>query len=234
MILISRLPIKRRYCSYLLIATIIGFSFVGCSEDRHYKRTIIETKPHGFVSIFDLINRYEKIDRSSYDQSSFNTVNGQKTYQERFGYKGDFSLYDLDNSYNLELYITSEIETQDDIGGLIMQPCEYEMKYYDSKKYPISSLGYDLETGYRGSLSPKPLSEKYYRSYSFSIEKMKKLGYISDNKANQKDLCVFARVHNVEGGKLWGADDIYITSNILTYSAETINMIMVEYESLTQ
>ena len=108
---------------------------------------------------------------------------------------------------------------------IVIQLCEEKFEYKDILEYPVFS-----------NTLPPATSDIYEHDVIFSIDELKRYHFIADNSIEQKDLCLYRNDVNFghTGITVGSETREYITSNALVYSAEEINAIKVEYESLTQ
>jgi len=209
---------KNTLRSYLLVALygVIIF-FQGCTKHENNYQDDTITKV-GNIALENgdsiLINLYS--DNKRIGISDLAAHFSDKRYPD------DLTLEEIENEYFISMSFQREL-TKSPI-SVVLEPCEMKIEYDDAFSYPVHS--HPIES-YEEDLSEKNLN------VLFRIKNLIQIGYISEDRDKQKDLCLFRKdliIHT--GGPLRVKHD-YTTSNKLVYTAEEINNLMTEYESLT-
>ncbi len=104
----------------------------------------------------------------------------------------------------------------------VLQPCESKENHVDAFQYPDASRGCGFPGGEFSRYQPK-------YSVLYPVDKLRTIGYITDEEKDQKDLCLFYKLE-MSGGPVTPVWRIY--SNKIRYPAEEINRLMDEYRQL--
>ncbi len=190
----------------------VVLSFTGCGQDtKIYK---LDISKNGKIGLEDLVEIHKKY--SKYDILS--GAEAKKSLQKHYNYNGELTKEALDNAYRLSFYIDLHTENKS-IDGVVLLPCEItSLKYDNFEKYPahdgVASIRY-------------PDHKAYTYGAHFSIEELEKLDYISKDKNQQRDLCLFVKYTSEDMSTRYK-----VSSNKLIYTAKEINEIMDEYEGL--
>jgi len=200
---------------FILWATlfIMSIFFQGCTKhENNYKKDTITKVDNIFLENGDTI---------LLDFFSDNKERGIYDLVTHFPdkkYPDDLTLEEIENEYFIRLSFEREL-IKSPI-AVVIEPCEMKIEYDDAFSYPAHTT--PLRNGEENL------------NVLFRIKNLKQLNYISLDRAKQKDLCLFRKNLFVHTGGTFKVEHDYITSNKLIYTAEEINSIVDNYESLTQ
>ena len=211
-----------------LLATVL-IVMTGCFKVKEFYITDKISKDSPSLVIENILDIYQQY------QGSYNgTDNENKDIKYRYKYSGNFTQESLENTYRLSFYIKLDstdfakvtgfehVSESDRVAnGIVLLPCDSSLDYSDYKKYPIfefaTQVRFYTETNRTIGIT----------GAHFKIEDLEEIGYISEDRNEQKDLCLFEKTETSGWG--WKHNT---SSNKLRYTAQEINAIMEEYEGL--
>ncbi len=210
----KRYSLKVKSCTLTQLMLAVVLSFTGCGQDtKIYKLDISKNGKIGLENILEIHSKYSK-----YDIFSGNEV--RETLRKHYSYDGNPTKEALEKAYRLSLYIDlndRKLETNY-ILGVVLLPCKLELEYSNYDEYPVYNSVSNIEY---------PTVKPYTYLANFKVEELEELGYITKDKNQQKNLCLFVR-YTTENM----TNKYKVSSNKLIYTAKEINEIMDEYEGL--
>ena len=212
--------------AFSCLLTTVLIVMTGCFKVKEFYITDKISKDSPSLVIENILDIYQQY-QGSYD----GTDNGNKDIKYRYKYSGNFTQESLENTYRLSFYIkldSTNLEEvtgiEDDehkIFGIVLLPCDSSLDYSDYEKYPIFNFG-DQVRFYTETNRTIGITGAHLK-----IEDLEEIGYISEDRNEQKDLCLFEKTETSGWG--WKHNT---SSNKLRYTAQEINAIMEEYEGL--
>lgn len=185
--------------SSLLVMMCFLMLLLGCTKEHKYYTTTITKQ--GQITLETLSEILNKHNLDSQSLAEFQ--------------KSALGIDDV-NNIDFEAYRMGIKILEGDTGlyFFVIDTCDSLLSYDTAEDYP----------GYTNRIREGKSSYLYY-----DIEKLKKLGYVSSDRTQQKDLCIFSKSTSESGIPPY--IETY-SSNILTYTAEEINKIVQQYEEM--